>query len=282
MPCGLPPAAVPKQESDLVYDHYQKLLIDKKDRILTVTINNPPLNELVEQLDAELAEIFFEINRDPEVSVVILTAAGDRAFCAGGSFDAMIARRRDHHYENWISGMRRGRRILMSMLDLDQPIIARVQGHAIGLGATLAVYSDITIAAEHVKIADPHVQVGLTAGDGGSLMWPHLMGLARAKYYLLTGDRMTASEAAAFGLIHKAVPASELDSTVNALAARLAGLPRTALRTTKRAVNIPVLRDLVTSMDANFGLETLSMLHADHLEAVTAIKEKRPPKFRGD
>jgi enoyl-CoA hydratase len=264
-----------------MYENYRKLKVEREGGIITVTMDNPPLNEVTHELDAELSRVFLEIGQDRTADVVILTASGDKIFCAGGSFDEMISRRKAHDYSDWLDGMRRARRLLMSMLDLDPPIIARVQGHAIGLGATLAVYSDIAIAAEHVKFADPHVQVGLTAGDGGSIMWPHLIGHARAKYYLLTGDRFSAQEAADMGLIHKAVPLDALDDAVNGVAARLASLPRLAVRTTKRAVNIPVLRDIVQAMDANLGLETWTMLTQDHLEAVSALKERRAPVYTG-
>ena len=264
-----------------MYENYSKLLIERDGGVLTVTINNPPLNEVTEAVDIELSEIFIDIGRDPDVRVVVFTSAGDRVFCGGGSLDEMIERATQKDYANWIEGMRRARRILIAMLDLDVPIIARVQGHAIGLGATLAVYADIAIAAEEVKFADPHVQVGLTAGDGGTLIWPHHIGLARAKYLLLTGDRISAKEAADYGLIHKAVPRAELDSEVSALAKKLAALPPKALQTTKRAANIMILRDLATSMDATLGMETWSMMTGDHLEAVTAFKEKRPPVYKG-
>lgn len=264
-----------------MYERYSQLKISRAGKVLTICIDNPPLNEVTTELDTELSEIFIDINRDPDVNVVILTAGGERIFCAGGSIDDRINEGRSRQYGDWITGMRRARRILMAMLDLDVPIIARVQGHAIGLGATLAVYSDIVIAVEDAKFADPHVQIGLTAGDGGAIIWPRLMGLARAKYFLLTGDRMTAAEAVEMGLIHKAVPRAALDQEVDALAQKLAALPRAAVMTTKRAVNIPLLRDIVQSMDATLGLETLTVLSADHLEAVTAFKEKRPPVYVG-
>jgi enoyl-CoA hydratase len=261
------------------YPGPRHLLIEKSDKIVTVTINNPPINEVTDAIDIELSEIFLDINRDPDVNVMVLTASGDRVFCGGGSLDDMLERSRKREWGEWVRGMRRARRILMSMLDCDIPIIARVQGHAIGLGATLALYSDIVIAVDSAKFADPHVVVGLAAGDGGSLMWPHLIGYGRAKYYLLTGDRIAAPDAVAMGLIHKAVPVAELDAAVYGLADRLAHMSRIAICHTKRAVNIPLLRDLTAQFDAHLGLETWSALSSDHPEAVLALKEKRPPKF---
>jgi enoyl-CoA hydratase len=253
--------------------------VDRRGKVVTVTINNPPINEITDAMEAELLDAFLLLNRDPDINVLVLTAGGDRVFCAGGSFDEMIERSRQREWSGWVRAVSRSRRILMSMLDFDAPIIARVQGHAIGLGATLALYSDIVIAVDTAKFADPHVQVGLAAGDGGAAIWPQLVGYGRAKYYLFTGERIAAPEAAAMGLIHRAVPREELDGVVYELAERLAGLSRSAVCNTKRAINIPLLRELVSSFDAHMGLETCSALSPDHLEAVLALKEKRPPKF---
>jgi enoyl-CoA hydratase len=261
------------------YQHYEHLLIEKRGKVITVTINNPPINEISDAIETELNKIFVEINLDPSVNVAVLTASGDRVFCGGGSLDEMMERSRKREWGSWVRGMKKARATLVSMLDCDIPIIARVQGHAIGFGATLALYSDIVIAVDSANFADPHVQVGLAAGDGGSIMWPHLIGHGRAKYFLLTGDRIPAVDAAAMGLILRAVPIGELDSTVDALADKLAGLSRVAVCNTKRAINIPLLRELASSMDAHLGLETWSALSRDHLEAVVALKERRPAKF---
>ena len=114
------------------------------------------------------------------------------------------------------------KRIIFRMLECDKPVIARVNGHAVGLGATVALMCDIIIAADTAKIGDPHVNAGLVAGDGGALIWPQLIGFARAKEYLFTGDLMTAAEAHRIGLINHVVPAEELDAKVYGLARRLA------------------------------------------------------------
>lgn len=261
-----------------MYDSYENLKVSRRGGILTIALSNPPLNAMVERMHEELSEIFIDIGRDRDVRVVVLTGEGD-AFCAGGNIDEMIANRDDHDW--WVRSMRQARRILMSMLDLDQPLVARVNGHAVGLGATLALFCDIAIAAEKAKFADPHVKLGFTAGDGGAIIWPALIGHGRARRYLLTGEAITGARAAEIGLISETVPLAELDAAVDRLADTLAALPPMALRTTKRAMSIPLLREVVQSMDAHLGLETWTRLSADHGEALRAVKEKRPGVFTG-
>ncbi len=253
-----------------MYSNYQTLLIEQREKILTVTLNAPPMNPVSDQMEEELAQIFFDINRDPSVAVVIFTGAG-KAFSAGGNLDWVLAAIEKNDYDGWVHSMRRVRRTLMSMLDLDVPIIAKINGHAIGLGATLALFSDITVASERATLSDPHVQIGLVAGDGGALIWPQLIGFARAKRYLLTGERMSATEAANIGLISQVVAPEELDSTVEALAQKIAALPSRGVKGTKRAINIPLLRDVVQSIDSSLGLETFARLSDEHGDAVRKL-----------
>ena len=153
---------------------------------------------------------------------------------------------------------REAKRIIVSLLDCEKPIIAKLNGHATGFGATLALFCDIIIATETAKIGDPHVQVGFTAGDGGAVIWPQLIGYARAKEYLMTGDLMTAAEAARIGLINHAVPGDELDDRVYGLAARLAAGSQVAIRTTKMSVNIGLKQLVASIMDACLAYEALS------------------------
>jgi enoyl-CoA hydratase len=177
--------------------------------------------------------------------------------------------------------MGEARRILVNLLDLDRPVIARINGHAVGLGATLALFCDITIALDTAKIADPHVKVGLVAGDGGSLIWPILAGHARTRLLLLTGEAITGARAAEIGLITEACTAATLDARVNAIAQELAKGAAVAIRGTKRALNLVLRQQLEAAIDAHLGFETMSYLSEDHREAVTAFVEKRNPVFTG-
>ena len=175
--------------------------------------------------------------------------------------------------------IREAKQIVFGLIDCEKPVIAKLNGHATGLGCTIALFCDVIFAAEHAKIGDPHVSIGFVAGDGGAVIWPQLIGYARAKEYLLTGDLMTAAQAAQIGLINYAIPAAELDERVAAFADRLSAGATRAIRWTKMSVNIG-LRDLATSiMDASLAYEALSNITPDHAEAVRAFSEKRAPVF---
>jgi enoyl-CoA hydratase len=157
-----------------------------------------------------------------------------------------------------------------------------MNGAAAGLGATIALLCDIIIADEKAVIGDPHVKVGLVAGDGGAVIWPQLIGYARAKEYLMTGDLIKAPKAAEMGLINYAVPAAELDAKVAEMVAKLQASPKHAVRWTKVVTNQP-LRVLVQQlMDASIPYETLSNMAKDRAEAVAAVREKRLPKLTGE
>jgi enoyl-CoA hydratase len=150
----------------------------------------------------------------------------------------------------------------------------------VGLGATLALLADATFMAEDSFLADPHVNVGMTAGDGGAAIWPQLIGYMRAKHFLLTGERVPATDAERLGLVTAAVPRAQLDRRVAQYCRRLLSLPQQAIRSTKTAINLRLRELVATSLDASLALESMANLTADHHEAVTAYLEKRQPRFR--
>jgi enoyl-CoA hydratase len=173
------------------------------------------------------------------------------------------------------------RKIILDLLEVEQPIISAINGPATGLGATLALFSDVIFAAENARIGDPHVRVGVVAGDGGAIIWPWLVGAARAKEYLMTGDLLTAQEAERIGLINRVVPPDKLMSTAMEFATRLANGPTKAIRWTKVSVN-KILRDTTNLvLDTCLALEKQCFYTEDHKEAISAFVEKREPKFKG-
>jgi len=210
--------------------------------------------------------------------LVILTGAGEN-FCAGGDIEWMQEMIDDP--SSFEKTAREGKQIVFSLLDCEKPVIAKVNGHATGLGATIALFCDVVFASERAKIGDPHVSVGFVAGDGGAVIWPQLIGFARAKEYLMTGDLISAAEAARIGLINRAVPPEELDAAVDAFARRLAGGAVKAIKWTKMSVNIGLKQLAHSIMDASISYEAQSNRTADHAEAVAAFREGRPPKFVG-
>jgi enoyl-CoA hydratase len=256
---------------------YRTIRIDRRGRVLTLTLNRPDkLNAVDKVMHAELATVFEDAADDRDSDVIVLTGEG-RAFSSGGDIlwmQEMI----DHGFGQTA---REAKRIVFSLLDCEKPVIAKVNGHATGLGATLALFCDVIFAADHVKIGDPHVSVGFTAGDGGAVIWPQLIGYARAKEYLMTGDLIPAPEAARMGLINHVVPASELDVRVDAFVDRLVVGALVAIRTTKASVNIGLKQLAVSIMDACLAFEEQTNACADHQEAVAAFREGRKPKFTG-
>jgi enoyl-CoA hydratase len=262
------------------FEEYQTLKFEHTGRVLRVTITGAGrMNAVDQRMHDELASLFIDLQEDPESDIIVLTGEG-KAFCAGGDMDWFQDMIDDPRKFNALTP--HGRRIVTSLLDMQKPIICRLNGAAAGLGASIALLCDIIIADETALIGDPHVKVGLVAGDGGAVIWPQLIGIARAKEMLMTGDMMRASDAAAMGLINYAVPADQLDAKVDEMVKKLQGNPRWAVRWTKTAVNL-FLRDIANKVsDAALAYEMLSNTMDDRQEAVNAFKEKRQPTYSGD
>lgn len=263
-----------------MYEYCENLKIERRSNgVLILTLDVPPSNAFIDPLHLELRRAIEDVNHDDETKVIVITGAGERAFSAGGDFGHMKWLL-DHPKENAESFLE-ARCLLNALLRLEKPIIARINGHAVGLGATLALFCDLTYAVETVKIGDPHVAVGYVAGDGGALIWPQLIGYMRAREYLLTGEPIIAKDAAAIGLINRAVPREQLDEVVFGMADRLAAGASIAINLTKQAINMPLRRYFEGMIDAHVGYELISSFSNDHREAVMAFAEKRPPKFTG-
>ena len=261
------------------YHKYGTLLFEKRNTVLTVTLNRPDkLNAIDGAMHEELSHVFEDINRDQATDIVILTGAG-RAFCAGGDVDWLQSLIDDPWA--WETLSEEGKRSMMSILDCRQPVIAKVNGAAAGLGATLALYCDIIMAADTARIGDPHVKVGLTAGDGGSGIWPYLIGFARAREFLYTGEMLSADRAADIGLINRSVPADELDHVVREFADNLAEGAIRAIQWTKQAINAPLKQIVSANLDYSLSLESKSNLTEDHQEGINALRQKRKPVFKG-
>lgn len=256
---------------------YKTLLLTRNGRLLTITMNRPDsLNAVNFDMHEELADVFGYAAADEHSDVVLLTGAG-RAFSAGGDIDHIA--NNAAHPELFDREAATAKRILFAMLDLDKPLICRMNGHAVGLGATVALSCDVIFAAEGAKIGDPHVGVGLVAGDGGAILWAQRIGLARAKEYLLTGELLTAKKAAEIGLINHCLPPAELDAAVDAFCERLVNGATHAIRYTKILTNMELKRIASAMIDAGIAYESLSVRTDDHREAVKAMQEKRKPVF---
>jgi enoyl-CoA hydratase len=264
---------------DMVTPVFETILIERRGRLLVLTLNRPDALNAFNLAQHDELPLALAFARDDAGSDVILLTGAGRAFSAGGDIDH-IARNAaqpelfDHEVEQ-------ARAIIMTLVDIDKPVICRMNGHAVGLGATLALFCDIIYADERAKIGDPHVGLGLVAGDGGAIIWPALIGLARAKEYLLTGDLLTAARAAEIGLINRALPGEELDAAVAGLCDKLLAGAQSAIRWTKRLTNVELKRVTEAVLPLGLDYERQSVRTADHREGVAALREKRVPRFIG-
>ena len=262
---------------------YETLLVDQDQSVLTITLNRPErLNAVDEVMHRELEAVFGEVGIDPSVSAVLLTGAG-RGFCSGGDVRAMDERGGAIALQQRPLGAisQGGRRIIHNMLWVEQPIICALNGVAAGLGATIALFCDIIYASDKARIGDTHVKAGLVAGDGGAVIWPLLIGVAKAKELLMTGDIIDAVEAERIGLINKVVPHDKLMEVAMDLAQRLANGPALAIRGTKHVINKKIWSDLNLALDLGLAIEERSSRHPDHSEAARSFVEKRTPEYKG-
>lgn len=247
--------------------------------VLVVTIDHPDstVNAVDAAMHHELARLFRLLRRESRARAVLLTGAG-RAFCAGGDREwfpqlrepaALDALRRD------------ARQLVWDLLDVELPVVCGLNGHAMGLGASVALLCDLVVASSEALIGDPHVRVGLVAGDGGTVIWPAVLGPARAKEHLLLGDPVTAADAERWGLVNRVVPPEDVFDVAMGLARRLAAGAPLAVRATKLAVNQQLRAALLASFDTATALELATFHSEDHAEALRAVDEGREPRFRG-
>jgi enoyl-CoA hydratase len=267
------------EEFDIAAIAWGALHVQREDDLLVVTIDQPAseLNAVDALLHRELARLFGLLKRERRARAVVLTAAG-RAFSAGGDFDwfpelrsmgALDELRRD------------ARQMIWDLLDVEVPIVCGLNGSAAGLGASVALFCDVVVMSERAVIVDPHVTVGLVAGDGGTAIWPLLVGPQAAKRHLLLGEPLTAGEALRLGVAAELCPASEVAERACVWARRLAAQPPLAVRGTKLAINAQLKRALLDSFDVATAMEISCFLSDDHAEAVAAGREHRPGVYKG-
>jgi enoyl-CoA hydratase/carnithine racemase len=260
-------------------------LFEKSGHLVTLTINRAESrNPLGEEGDGELfAGSAARINADREVRCVILTGAGS-AFSAGGNVKAMKERSGAfagggvHIRERYRNGIHR---IVRSLWGVEVPMIAAVNGPAIGLGNDVACLADMRIAADTAIFGATFLKIGLVPGDGGSWILPRIIGHARAAELFFTGDTIDAQTALTWNLVSRVVPAAQLMEEARALAGRIARQPPDVLRMTKRMMREGMNTSFDTIMEMSAAMQSLAHLSEDHHEAVTAFFEKRPGDFKG-
>jgi len=259
------------------YEDFEHLRVEHRPGgVLVVTIDRPDvLNAANPRLHRELSEIWQVIDADDEVAVSVITGAGS-AFSAGGDFQMIEAMTTDQTavVEQWNDA----RAIVEEMLSSVKPIVSAINGVAIGAGLAVALLADVSIIGESARLSDGHVRLGVAAGDHAAIVWPLLCGMAKAKYYLLTGEFIEAAEAERIGLVTRCVADGNVLAEALSIAERLARGSATAVQWTKRALNrwmslsAPIFGE-------SLALEMLGFLGHDAKEGLAAVRERRAPDF---
>jgi enoyl-CoA hydratase/carnithine racemase len=249
------------------------LIVEKDGPVRILTLNNPDmLNAMTDDLHEALTDVWVDLSRDREARAVVLTGAG-RAFSAGGNLPAFNELTENLEYRR--ANMRTARLLVDHILGTHLPVIAAVNGPAVGLGCSIATACDLVLMAEGSYFSDPHVNVGLVAGDGGVVTWPFMMSLLKVKEYIFTGNRIPAETALQLGLANRIVPAESLLAEAVALAHDLASKPPQAIQETKRALNIHLQKAALSVLPFALSAEAESFTTPELLEAAATFREKR-------
>jgi enoyl-CoA hydratase len=258
-------------------ESYQRLRFEQRpDGVLLVTMGDHGKSNAADgTMHTELARVWRDIDEDPTVRVAVVTGAG-RVFSAGGDF-ALMEKLAGNH-EMVTEMLHEMGQLVYNMIDCRKPIVSAINGAAVGAGMVVGLMADISVCAEDAKLGDGHVRLGIAAGDHSAIIWPLLVGMAKARYYLLTGELLTGAEAERIGLVSKAVPREQVLEEAMRVAGDLGRGSQTAIRWTKRALT-GWMRSQAPIMDQSAAYEMLGFFGPDFPEGVAALKEKRPPRF---
>jgi len=259
--------------------NYSNILYEKKGPVAWITLNRPQvLNALNPATFLELEGAFKEAEADPEVKVVVVTGAGGKAFCAGLDLKEIVDKSPMEAREL----SRLGHRVFKLIENLSKPVIAAVNGYALGGGMELSLSCDLVIASEDAIFSQAEVNVGVTPGWGATQRLWRMVGVRKAKELVLTGDRITAVEAEKIGLVNKVVPPDKLKEEAEALALKLAEKSPVVLRIAKEQVNQSLENTLSAGLDYEAELWSLLFSTYDAREGVKAFLEKRKPSYKGE
>ena len=257
---------------------HETLIVDQAGPIATITLNRPEArNALDFTMRHELLMALDEIEANPTVRVVILTGAGGN-FCSGGDVKNMRQRQTASEGRARVELLNRA---VLRLVNFPLPTIAMVDGYAVGAGSNLALCCDLIVAADRAKFGELFCKIGLAVDGGGTWLLPRLVGMARAKELIFTGDIIDAADALRIGLVNRVVHAADLASTTRELAEKIAAGPPLALRLNKQSLNRAASSDLAAALDVEALSQGLAIASDDHREGVAAFFDKRPPKFSG-
>lgn len=258
---------------------YQSIHVDRDDGVATITFNRPGvLNALSSITMTELSSAIDRLGGDEGVRCIILTGAGDRAFVAGADINELRAIADATAGEAFAA---RGQSIFFKIETLSKPVVAAINGYALGGGCELVMACDIRVAADSAKLGQPEINLGIIPGYGGTQRLSRLVGKGRAKWLILTGDTISAQEALRIGLVDFVVPAAELMGAAKELAHKIASKAPLALAWAKQSINVGAETDLVTACVYEASLFGLVCGTEDRIEGTSAFLEKRPAQFTG-
>lgn len=260
---------------------FKQIIVETRENIVKVVLNRPEVyNALTGLMISELAIALEDFIKNDEMRVLIITGSG-KAFCSGGDFKWLDEMKSNSLIKNREIGQN-VRRVVMMIRSVEKPIIAAVNGDAIGGGVNLALACDLVVASENARFAQTFIKVGLIPDWGGLYFLPHLVGMAKAKELIFTGKMISAVEAERIGLINKVVPQGELDTTVLELAKELAESPPRAIGISKSLLHKSTESDIETILELEADAQPLLFTTKDCNEGIKAFFEKRKPQFVGE
>lgn len=254
-----------------------KLDLDRRG-VMHLVLEGPSLNSVGPQMHRDLADVWPALQQDPDVRAVLVHGAG-KAFSSGGNFE-LIGDMIDT-YESRIRIMREARDLVLNIVAFDKPIVSGMRGPAVGAGLVVGILADVSVAGRQAKIIDGHTRLGVAAGDHAAICWPLMMGMAKAKYYLLTCNPLSGEEAERIGLISVCVDDEDVVDEAKKIANQLAEGAPTAIQWTKHSLN-HWLRSAIPAFEASLGAEFIGFGGPEVKEGLASHKEKRPPRFVED
>ena len=257
---------------------YETIILKKEEGVATVILNRPERrNAITPTMSAELVKVTEEVGGDDAIKVVVITGAGP-AFCAGGDLESMLGTK---PLEVGGSLRKGGARVVLNLRKMLKPVIASVNGAAVGAGCNLALACDIIIASENARFGEVFAAVGAHPDWGGTYFLPRLVGVAKACELFFTGKILDAKEAERIGMVNEVVPADLLESRTREFALSLARGPSIAIGLTKNSIYQGLEADLAAALENEAKAQTICFLTEDAKEGMKSFLEKRPPTFTG-
>ncbi len=259
---------------------FPTLLYNVSSGVCIITLNRPEVyNALNEQMKKDLNEAIRAAEKDPAIRCMVIRGAGDKAFCSGQDL-------KEHSGSNERRSLKESLEksynpLIRAMRSVEKPIIGMINGVAAGAGLSIALACDMRIMADHAKLIEVFIRIGLVPDSGSHWFLPRLVGMAKAFEYSALGEDIPAAEAERVGLVNKVVPLSALEETTMAVATKLANAPTKAIGLIKRTLNKAMASDLSSLLEYEATIQEIASLTEDHKEGVQSFLEKRPPKFRG-